>query len=122
MTSILGVSFVIGGAFNLSNIGCKGICYLTFAISILLSVILYFIHVPIPENEHQDTVKLRYLDYGGSAMFVVGILLIILGLTEGSWHEPTAYVPLLIGVVVLVCAFLFEVVFVSKTIRTKSML
>jgi MFS family permease len=116
MTSILGVGFVVGGAFSLSSIGYKGIYYLTFAVSSLLSIILYFIHVPIPKSEQHKDMKLRYLDYGGSALFVVGILLIILGLTEGgeSWHKPRAYVPLPIGFVILVCAFLFEVVFVQN--------
>jgi hypothetical protein len=52
----------------------------------------------------------------GLHFFVVGILLIILGLTEGgeSWHKPREYVPLPVGVSILVCAFLFEVVFVQN--------
>lgn len=115
-TSVLGFGFVIGGAFSVSSIGYKGIYYLTFALSVLISMILYIIHVPIAKPQaHKDT-KLKYLDFGGSALFVIGILLITLGLTEGgdSWKKPSAYIPLPVGVLVLVGAFVFELVIIQN--------
>jgi MFS family permease len=116
LCSILGVGLILGGVFSSSSIGYKGIYYFTFALSAFLSIVLYFTYVPIPKSQQYKDIKLRYLDYGGAAMFVVGILLVILGLTEGgeSWHSPKAYVPLPVGIVILVCAFIFEMIFVQN--------
>lgn len=116
MTSSFGIGTVLGGAFTSTNIGYKGFFYFTFAASTLCAIILYFTIIPIEKTEGHKKMKLKNLNFSGVAMIVIGLLLIIFGLTEGgfSWNSPKVYVTIPIGVILLVAAVLFENVYLKN--------
>lgn len=116
ITAVMGVGVILGGAFSQSNIGYKGLYYFTFALGTFLFIILYFLIIPIEKTEGHKHMKLKNLDFGGSIFMVIGLLLIILGLTEGgeSWQKPSAYVPLIIGILVLLAVIAFEMWYIQN--------
>lgn len=116
LTAIFGVAIILGGAFSLTNIGYKGAYYFVFAFAFFISIALYLTIYPIGRTEGHKDLSLKYLDYPGAALLVVGVLLVILGLTEGgvSWKKPSAYVPLVIGILIIIFAVLFEVVYITN--------
>nr|QFR37111.1 MFS transporter [Cyberlindnera americana] len=115
-TGSAGLGLVLGGAFALTSIGYKALYYFSFAIGFVLTAILYFTMYPVETQEENKKVSLKNLDIPGTAMIVVGILLIILGLTEGgeSWKRPSAYVPIPVGVLVLLAGAWFELVYIQN--------
>ncbi|CAM9011085.1 unnamed protein product [Wickerhamomyces anomalus] len=99
LTSVFGIGVILGGAFSVSSVGYKGLYYFTFAVGMACFIALYFIIIPIEKTQGHQNLKIKNLDYGGSFFLVIGLLLIILGLTEGgeSWHKASSYVPLVVG-------------------------
>jgi MFS family permease len=116
LTAVFGIATVLGGAFSLTNVGYKGAYYSVFALAMVLFLILYFSMYPVPRTKEHDDLSLKYLDYPAAVTLVVGILLIILGITEGgdSWNRASAYVPLVIGVIVTITGIWFEVIYLSN--------
>lgn len=116
LTASFGFGALFGGAFNECAIQYKGLFYFVFAAAFTLDVALFFLILPIEKTkEHQD-LKLKNLNYGGITAFIAGVLLIILGLTEGgeSWKSPKAYVPIPIGVCMVISVFLFESLYIKR--------
>lgn len=115
LTSVFGVGVILGGAFSVSSEGYKGLYYFTFALGMFLFICLFFLIISIEKTEGHKNLKVKNLDSGGSTFLVIGLLLIILGLTEGgeSWHKKSSYIPLVIGVLVLVGVVVFEMWYIQ---------
>ncbi|KAH3685937.1 hypothetical protein WICPIJ_003091 [Wickerhamomyces pijperi] len=116
LTSMMGVSLLIGGAFGVSKIGYKGVFYLNFAMSWLCALVLLVICPDIPRTEAHKSLDVKKLDFPGCAGLISGLLLVILGLTEGgsSWRQAKAYVPLVVGAVLLVGVICYEMVYIQS--------
>ncbi|GMM36887.1 hypothetical protein DASC09_042120 [Saccharomycopsis crataegensis] len=110
LNSVLGISaalgMLIGGAFLTTGVNQHGIGYVTCAISLILGIIAFFSFPQITRSKD----KLKNLDYLGSIILISGLLLIIVGFTEGgeSWKSPKSYVILIIGFILVLCFFIFE--------------
>lgn len=59
---------------------------------------------------------MKNIDYLGAFPVIVGILLIILELTEGgeSWRSAKAIAPLIVGILLCLVALLFEGVYIKR--------
>ncbi|GMG21166.1 unnamed protein product [Ambrosiozyma monospora] len=113
LTGSFGGGMLIGGAFALTDIGYKAFFYFVFGLSSFCSIILFFTIIPVPSRSQ---VHLKDLNYGGVLMLVAGLLLMILGLTEGGhkWRQPSVYVTLPIGFLLVLSVFLFETVYIRR--------
>ncbi|CCH41724.1 putative tetracenomycin C resistance and export protein [Wickerhamomyces ciferrii] len=116
VTASLGVGLILGGAFSETNIGYKGLYYFTFALGFTSSIFLFFYAIPITPTKEHEQLKIKNLDFGGSVLLVTGLILMILGLTEGgeSWKDPVSYVPLIIGGLTTIGVILFEMVYIQN--------
>jgi MFS family permease len=116
ITGVLGVGLLLGGAFAETNIGYKGVYYFTFALSLVLCIGLFFFAPAVPRTEEHSKMKVANLDFIGSGVLVIGLLLVVLGLTEGgeSWKKPSAYVPVPIGGVLVILVGLYETVYIQR--------
>lgn len=112
-SSTIGIGLIIGGAFAKTNVGYKGIFYLTFAAMTLICIMAFFFTCDVEKNEEkglevkESTATVASLDFIGSLIFITGSILIVVGLTEGgeSWREPKAYVTFAIGIVLFLGFF-----------------
>ncbi|KAH3672686.1 hypothetical protein WICMUC_004204 [Wickerhamomyces mucosus] len=111
-----GIGTVLGGAFSESNIGYKGLYYFSFAVGFSSFLILFFTMDPLEKTQEHSNLKLKNLDYGGSIFLVIGLILVILGLTEGgeNWKRPVAYVPIIVGGLVCIGVMIFEMVYIQR--------
>lgn len=116
LTASFGFGAIFGGAFNESNIQYKGLFYFVFASAFILNFVLFFLIIPINKTKEHESLKLKNLNYFGVSIFIIGVLLIILGLTEGgeSWKSPKAYVPIPIGVCLVLSVFFFESIYIKR--------
>lgn len=116
LTATLASGSIIGGAFAATSIGYQGLFYFTFAAGFLLGMMALFLVLPVPLTEESKKVKIKNIDFVGLFFFVVGSLLVILGLTEGGddWKSPKAYVPLPIGFCMIVISILWELVYINN--------
>ncbi|KAG0688995.1 hypothetical protein C6P40_000254 [Pichia californica] len=110
LTGIFGIGMVLGGAFSETSIGYKSYFYFVFAYGLVINIILLFIIIPIEKTKEHENMKLKNIDFIGSALSIIGALLIILGLTEGgeNWRKPKAYVPLIVGFFTFISSLLYE--------------
>lgn len=123
LTASFGIGTIIGGSFALTSIGYKSLFYFVFGITFVFDLILVFIIIPIEKTAEHENLKVSNLDFPGVFLFIVGILLMILGLTEGgeNWKSPKAYVPLPIGFILVLNVFIFESYYIRNyQIKTKS--
>ncbi|GMF08007.1 unnamed protein product [Ambrosiozyma monospora] len=113
LTGALGAGTVIGGAFALTDLGYKSFFYFVFALDFVCAIFLFFMISPVTRY---DRLHLKDLNYGGVFVLVVGLLLVILGLTEGghNWRKPEAYVTLPIGFILVFFVFVFETVYIRR--------
>ncbi|GME73549.1 unnamed protein product [Ambrosiozyma monospora] len=113
LTGSFGGGMLIGGAFALTDIGYKSFFYFVFALATFCSIILFFTIIPVPRH---NQVHLKDLNYGGVIVLVGGLLLVILGLTEGGhkWRQPAAYITLPAGFLLVLSVVLFEVVYIKR--------
>lgn len=116
LTASMGSGAVIGGAFAESAIGYQGLFYFLFGCSFVIGVMSIFLIIPVPKTEEHKKMKVKNIDFVGMFLFIVGALLIILGLTEGgdSWKTPKAYVPLPVGFVLVVLSGVWELVYIRS--------
>ncbi|GMM29013.1 hypothetical protein DAMA08_017290 [Martiniozyma asiatica (nom. inval.)] len=72
--------------------------------------------VPIEKAETHNRLSLKSINYVGMFLFVAGLLLIILGLSQGgnNWNSLSAYVPLPLGVLVIVGVIAFEILYMEN--------
>ncbi|VEU22655.1 DEKNAAC103660 [Brettanomyces naardenensis] len=115
LTASFGLGTVLGGAFSITNIGYQGFFYFTFAISATCATLLYFLIIPIEQTEAHKNMRVKDLDFPGVSFLVIGLLLVIFGLTEAgiTWNSPKVYVPIPIGAVLIIATILFESIFLS---------
>lgn len=111
-----GLGLLMAGAFAVSSIGYKGFYWYSAGSCYFVSVSLFLLMDPIPRTEEHDNLHLKNLDYGGSIMLIVGLILVILGLTQGGedWKAPVAYVPIVVGGVVCIAVVVFEMIYIQK--------
>ncbi|CDK26385.1 unnamed protein product [Kuraishia capsulata CBS 1993] len=100
ITVAAGIGFVIGGAFYETSIGYRGAFFLFFALCLLSAILSFFCvrHTPT------SPASLSKLDHLGVFIMLSGALLLVTGLTEGGdkWDSPKAYVPVAVGVVLII--------------------
>ena len=103
-SSAFGIGLLIGGAFVETYLGYRGTLSVSAGVSVLCGI-LSILSVK-PSKKSGDSVK--SLDVTGCLIFIAGILLIIVGLTDGGqkWASPKTYVPLIIGIALV---FLFGI-------------
>ncbi|GMG21167.1 unnamed protein product [Ambrosiozyma monospora] len=113
LTGSFGAGMLIGGGFALTDLGYKSFFYFSFGLSSVCSIVLFFTIIPVPTH---DQTSLKDLNYAGVLVLVGGLLLMILGLTEGGhkWRQPVAYVTLPIGFLMVLSVFLFETVYIRR--------
>lgn len=115
-----GIGLVLGGAFAATSLGYRAFFILSAGLSIITAVMALFTVKPLPNSEH----SLKSLDFPGSILFISGIILVILGITNGGdkWKSPSAYVPIIVGGVMLGLFFLWENYLLKQFNCTKAML
>ncbi|GME75968.1 unnamed protein product [Ambrosiozyma monospora] len=113
LTGSFGAGMLIGGGFALTDLGYKSFFYFSFGLSFVCSIVLFFTIIPVPSH---DQTSLKDLNYGGVLVLVGGLLLMILGSTEGGhkWRQPVAYATLLIEFMMVLSVFLFETVYIRS--------
>lgn len=112
-STTIGIGLIIGGAFARTNVGYKGIFYLTFAAMSLISITAFFFTCDVEKTKQKEFLvekthsSVGSLDFIGSLIFVTGSILIVVGLTEGgeSWKKPAAYVTFAIGIILFLGFF-----------------
>jgi len=116
VTASMGLGAVLGGAFSCTKVGYMGFFYFTFALSFVCSVLLYFLSIPVKRAEGQRNPMVRDLDFPGIIMLVIGLLLIIIALTESSmtWKTAKVYIILPVGCILLAIMFWFETYFLTR--------
>lgn len=100
-----GVGFIIGGAFEETPIGYKGTFYFSFGLVLLVGLTSLFFERIEPAGE-----SIASLDFPGCFLFVIGAVLVVVGLTEGGekWASASAISPLIIGTLLLAVFFLWN--------------
>lgn len=116
LTGTLGFGIILGGAFSETLIGYRSFFFFVFAFGFFCDLVLLFLIIPIKKTTEHANLKMKNIDFIGSALVIVGILLIILGLTEGgeNWRSPKAYMPLIVGFFTFVCALVFEILYIQR--------
>ncbi|CDK27360.1 unnamed protein product [Kuraishia capsulata CBS 1993] len=112
MTTSFGMGCVIGGAFGLTSIGYRATFYLLGGLALLVAILGSLCIEPASVKGD----KLKDLDHIGVALMLSGLLLLVTGLTEGgtSWNSPSAYVPIIFGVLLLFTFFAWELYIMRK--------
>jgi len=110
LTASFEVGTIVGGAFDFTKLGYKSLYYFVFGFTFVVNIILFLLIIPVTMTEKHKELKLSNLDFPAVLLLMVGILLMILGLTEGgtNWDSPKAYVPLPVGISLFVLVFLYE--------------
>ncbi|CDK29630.1 unnamed protein product [Kuraishia capsulata CBS 1993] len=118
MTTSFGLGSVLGGAFALTSIGYRGAFYLVGGISLLVA----FLGALCVEPASVKGESLKDLDHIGVVIMLSGSLLLVTGLTEGgdTWKSPSAYVPIIFGVLLLFLFFAWELHIMRKLKRFDS--
>lgn len=116
LTGSLGTGALVGGAFSDTSIGYQGLFYFVFASSFILSIFSILFISPIEKTEEHKHMKIKNIDFIGMSVFIAGALLVILGLTEGGddWNRPSSYIPLPLGVCLIVISCVWELVYINK--------
>ncbi|SGZ58861.1 CIC11C00000004671 [Sungouiella intermedia] len=111
-----GIGFIIGGAFEETHIGYKGTFFFSFGVVLLVGVISILFEQVEPSGN-----SIASLDFTGCILFVLGAVLLVVGLTEGgeSWTSAAAICPLIMGIVLLIIFFLWNGVIAESEIIRK---
>ncbi|CDK29915.1 unnamed protein product [Kuraishia capsulata CBS 1993] len=112
MTTSYGLGCVMGGAFALTSIGYRAAFYLLGGLAFLVA----FLGSLCIEPASVKGDSLKDLDHIGVTLMLSGSLLLVTGLTEGgtSWNSPSAYVPIIFGVLLLFTFFAWELYIMRK--------
>lgn len=112
----LGLGGIIGGALSLTQIGGRSFFYFTFAVSTVGFVSFLLFRVPIEQNEAQQKMKIKNLDFPGMILLMAGLVLIIYGFLAStqSWKSPKVYVTLVVGVVMIIILCFLETYLLPK--------
>lgn len=121
LSGVVGVGYIVGGAFGETKIGYKAMFYF-LAGGALVPAILITLTLGYPEFRANRRLykekfsKVMRLDIFGCILFVAGSILVVVGLTKGgdSWKKPVAYVPLIVGILLFITFFLWNIYY--KTI------
>ncbi|CDK27846.1 unnamed protein product [Kuraishia capsulata CBS 1993] len=98
--------FLVGGAFYSTSVGYRGVFFLFAGLAFLAS----FLSLLCVKHTPTSPAKLSNLDHYGVAVMLGGALLLVTGLTEGGnrWKSPKAYVPIIVGVLMIALFLLWE--------------
>ncbi|KAG7882576.1 hypothetical protein KL938_002999 [Ogataea parapolymorpha] len=101
-----GVGYIVGGAFDLTSVGYKGIYYLTGGVMFVDAVLGFFFIKNIPPTGE----KVANLDAVGSLLLISATTLVVVGFTEAGevWNSPKTYLPLLVGGILYVVFFFWN--------------
>ncbi|TID30082.1 hypothetical protein CANINC_001368 [Pichia inconspicua] len=116
VTGSMGFGIILGGAFSETSIGYRGFYYFSFAYTFLVDVALLFLMIPITKTEGHQKLSIKQLDWVGAILAVGGLLLMILGLTEGgdTWKSAKAIAPLIAGIFTFIASFVYEIFYLRK--------
>lgn len=115
-----GIGLVLGGAFSATSLGYRVFFILSAGLSIITAFMALFTIKPLPPSGH----SFKSLDFPESILFISGVVLIILGITDGGdeWKSPSAYAPIIVGGIMLSLFFLWENYLLKKIKLTENML
>lgn len=115
LTGVFGLGMILGGAFSETNIGYKSYFYFVFAYSAIINIILLFLIIPIEKTKEHKNLKLKNIDFIGASLSIIGLLLVIIGLTEGgnNWRSPKAYITFIVGVFTSSSSLIFEIFYIK---------
>ncbi|CDK28944.1 unnamed protein product [Kuraishia capsulata CBS 1993] len=101
-----GIGFLFGGAFYSTSVGYRGMFYLFAGLAFLASSLSFL----LVKKTMASPAKISKLDHCGVFLMLGGALLLVTGLTEGGehWDSPKAYVPIIVGVLMLIAFLLWE--------------
>lgn len=104
MGGIIGV--LVGGPFTKTPIGYRGLMYLSFGLSCLFTISVWF----VVEETAVHMEKAKRLDYGGTFIIVAGVILMVFGLTsaEGKWLSAKVIAPLICGILLIAFFGVYE--------------
>ncbi|KAH3677790.1 hypothetical protein OGATHE_000444 [Ogataea polymorpha] len=90
-----GVGYIVGGAFDLTSVGYKGIYYVSGGVMFVDAALGFFFIKDIPPTGE----KVVNLDAVGSFLLIGATTLVVVGFTEAGevWNSPKTYLPLLMG-------------------------
>ena len=116
LTGIFGVGVTIGGAFSETSTGYRGFFWFVFAYGLILNIILLFLIIPVDRKDGEDKMELKNIDFVAGFLVIAGVLLIILGLTEGAenWRSPKAYISLIVGFFAFLLSLGFEIIYLKR--------
>lgn len=116
LSGIIGVGYIVGGAFGETKIGYKSMFYFLAGGALVPATILT-LTLGYPEFRanrglyREKFSKVMKLDIFGCLLFIAGSILMVVGLTKGgeSWKKPVAYVPLVVGVLLFIIFFFWNI-------------
>lgn len=116
LSGMSGVGFIVGGAFGETKLGYKSLFYFLFGASLVPAAVTGVL-IGYPEylrDRHLYRQRFREvlkLDVIGCLLFISGSVLLVVGLTQGGdyWNQPSAYVTLAIGLVLLLSFFTWNI-------------
>lgn len=116
LTGVFGVGVTIGGAFSETSTGYRGFFWFVFGYGLILNIILLFLIIPVERKDGVKNMKLKNIDFVGGFLVIAGVLLVILGLTEGGedWRSPKAYVSLVVGFFTFCSSLGFEIIYLKR--------
>ena len=116
LTGVFGVGVTIGGAFSQTSTGYRGFFWFAFGYGLILNIILLFLIIPVESRNGDKNMKLKNIDFVGGFLVIAGVLLVILGLTEGgeNWRSPKAYIPLVVGFFTFLSSLAFEIIYLKR--------
>lgn len=122
VTGTLGLGLVLGGAFAETSIGYRSFFYFVFAMGLVCNTLLLFLIIPIKKTKAHSMLKMKNINFISASLAISGVLLMILGLTEGSndWRVPKAYVPLVVGFFTCAASLAFETLYITRFQKTRS--
>ncbi|CAI8492270.1 unnamed protein product [Pichia kudriavzevii] len=110
LTSIFSIGLILGGVFSLTSLGYRAYFWFTFSLALFCDISLFFLIIPVRKTKAHNSLNIKNFNYISASLVVVGVLLIILGLTEGAegWRHAKAILPLIVGLFTIVFALFFD--------------
>lgn len=104
MGGIVGV--LVGGPFTKTPIGYRGLMFLSFGLSTLFTISIYFV---VSETAvHIE--KAKRLDFGGTFIIVAGVIMVVFGFTSASegWNRAQVIAPIIVGIALIAFFGVYE--------------
>ncbi|KGK39241.1 Methylenomycin A resistance protein [Pichia kudriavzevii] len=116
LTSIFSIGLILGGAFSVTDIGYRAYFWFTFSLALLCDISLFFLIIPVKKTKGHESLNMKSLNYISASLVIIGVLLVILGLTEGAlgWKHAKAIAPLIVGVFIVIVALVFDSFYLKR--------